>query len=234
MKIKNQISALIAMALMGAHAIAQTTPPPTTELNLSLLAKLGTEGSTVGTDGPFSISFGAYNGTNLGTLFNTSVSYGSDLAGFATWYGNNSRTIYTWSGVNGSLIDNNSASYYRNFSSDTAVESYTGAPLDSIYNASYNNNVFAFVTTGSGASLQLALIDLGITWANPAVATAGGVLSDTVVFSAGNAVSYGGGINKSGQGLITTTTSVPEPSAMSLILLGGTALVALRRLRKNV
>ena len=234
MKIKNQISALIAMALMGAHAIAQTTPPPTTELNLSLLAKLGTEGSTVGTDGPFSISFGAYNGTNLGTLFNTSVSYGSDLAGFATWYGNNSRTIYTWSGVNGSLIDNNDASYYRNFSLDSTVESYTGAPLDSIYNASYNNNVFAFVTTGSGASLQLALIDLGITWANPAVATAGGVLSDTVVFSAGNAVSYGGGINKSGQGLITTTTSVPEPSAMSLILLGGTALVALRRLRKNV
>jgi hypothetical protein len=90
------------------------------------------------------------------------------------------------------------------------------------------------VTTGSGASLQLALIDLGITWADPLVPTAGGVLTDTVVFSAGNAVSYGGGFNKSGQGLITTTTSVPEPSAMSLMLLGGTALVALRRLRKNV
>ena len=109
MKINNQISALIAVALMGAHAIAQTTPPKT-ELNLSLLAKLGTEGSTVGTAGPFSISFGAYNGTSLGTLFNTSVSYGSDLEGFATWYGNNSRTIYTWSGVDGSLIDNNDAS----------------------------------------------------------------------------------------------------------------------------
>ena len=31
-----------------------------------------------------------------------------------------------------------------------------------------------------------------------------------------------------------TSTAVPEPSSMSLILLGGTALVALRRLRKNV
>ena len=229
MKIKNQISALIAVALMGAHAIAQTP----TELNLSLLSKLGTEGSTVGTAGPFSISFGAYNGTSLGTLFNTSVSYGSDLAGFATWYGNNSRTIYTWTGINGSLINKNNENYYRNFSSDPQTELYAGAAPNSIYNASYNNNVFAFVTTGSGASLQLALIDLGIQWANPAVATAGGVLTDTVVFSAGNAVSYGGGINRSGQ-LITTTTSVPEPSAMSLMLLGGTALVALRRLRKNV
>jgi hypothetical protein len=231
MKIKHQISAmLVAASLMGAHSIAQTP----TELNLSLLSKLGTQGSTVGTAGPFSISFGSYNGTSLGTLFNTSVSYGSDLAGFATWYGNNSRTIYTWTGVNGSLIDNNNADYYRNFSSDTEVESYAGAPLNSVYNSLYNNNVFAFVTTGSGASLQLALIDLGITWADPTVATAGGVLSDTVVFSAGNAVSYGGGFNKSGQGLITTTISVPEPSAMSLMLLGGTALVALRRLRKNV
>ena len=229
MKIKNQISALIAVALMGAHAIAQTP----TELNLSLLSKLGTEGSTVGTAGPFSISFGAYNGTSLGTLFNTSVSYGSDLAGFATWYGNNSRTIYTWTGINGSLINKNNENYYRNFSSDPQTELYAGAAPNSIYNASYNNNVFAFVTTGSGASLQLALIDLGIQWANPAIATAGGVLTDTVVFSAGNAVSYGGGINRSGQ-LITTTTSVPEPSAMSLMLLGGTALVALRRLRKNV
>ena len=229
MKIKNQISALIAVALMGAHAIAQTP----TELNLSLLSKLGTEGSTVGTAGPFSISFGAYNGTSLGTLFNTSVSYGSDLAGFATWYGNNSRTIYTWTGINGSLINKNNENYYRNFSSDPQTELYAGPAPYSIYNASYNNNVFAFVTTGSGASLQLALIDLGIQWANPAVATAGGVLTDTVVFSAGNAVSYGGGINRSGQ-LITTTTSVPEPSAMSLMLLGGTALVALRRLRKNV
>ena len=229
MKIKNQISALIAVALMGAHAIAQTP----TELNLSLLSKLGTEGSTVGTAGPFSISFGSYNGTSLGTLFNTSVSYGSDLAGFATWYGNNSRTIYTWTGINGSLINKNNENYYRNFSSDPQTELYAGAAPNSIYNASYNNNIFAFVTTGSGASLQLALIDLGIQWANPAVATAGGVLTDTVVFSAGNAVSYGGGINRSGQ-LITTTTSVPEPSAMSLMLLGGTALVALRRLRKNV
>lgn len=231
MKIKNQISALlIAVSLLGAHSIAQTP----TELNLSLLSKLGTQGSTVGTAGPFSISFGSYNGTSLGTLFNTSVSYGSDLAGFATWYGNNSRSIYTWTGIDGSLVDNNDAGYYRNFSSDNTVESYAGAPLDSIYNPAYNNSVFAFVTTGSGASLQLALIDLGIVWANPAVATAGGVLSDTVVFSAGNAVSYGGGFNKSGQGLITTTTSVPEPSAMSLIFIGGTALVALRRLRKNI
>ena len=31
-----------------------------------------------------------------------------------------------------------------------------------------------------------------------------------------------------------TSTAVPEPSSMSLMLLGGTALVALRRLRKNV
>jgi hypothetical protein len=230
MKIKHHISAvLVAVSLMGAHSIAQTP----TELSLSLLSKLGTEGSTVGTAGPFSISFGAYNGTNLGTLFNQSVSYGSDLQGFATWYGSNSRTIYTWSGINGSLINKNNASYYRNFSRDPDTELYAGAAPDSIYNASYNNNVFAFVTTGSGASLQLALIDLGIQWANPTIATAGGVLSDTVVFSAGSAVSYGGGINKSGQ-LITTTTSVPEPSAMSLMLLGGTALVALRRLRKNV
>jgi hypothetical protein len=31
-----------------------------------------------------------------------------------------------------------------------------------------------------------------------------------------------------------TSTAVPEPSSMSLMLIGGTALVALRRLRKNV
>jgi hypothetical protein len=32
----------------------------------------------------------------------------------------------------------------------------------------------------------------------------------------------------------TTTTAVPEPSSMSLMLFGATALVALRRLRKTV
>ena len=33
---------------------------------------------------------------------------------------------------------------------------------------------------------------------------------------------------------VTTSAAVPEPSSFSLMLLGGTALVALRRLRKNV
>ena len=44
-----------------------------------------------------------------------------------------------------------------------------------------------------------------------------------------------GGRSENGFYLGTAISSaVPEPSSMSLMLLGGTALVALRRLRKNV
>lgn len=52
MKTKIQTSVmLIAVSLLGGQLMAQTIPQ--TELNLSLLSKLGTQGSTVGTAGPF-------------------------------------------------------------------------------------------------------------------------------------------------------------------------------------
>jgi hypothetical protein len=43
----------------------------------------------------------------------------------------------------------------------------------------------------------------------------------------------GGSDNKLTLSTTTTTTAVPEPSSMSLMIFGATALVALRRLRKN-
>lgn len=44
----------------------------------------------------------------------------------------------------------------------------------------------------------------------------------------------GGSDSKLTLSTVTTSAAVPEPSSFSLMLLGGTALVALRRLRKNV
>jgi hypothetical protein len=44
----------------------------------------------------------------------------------------------------------------------------------------------------------------------------------------------GGSDSKLTLSAVTTSAAVPEPSSFSLMLLGGTALVALRRLRKNV
>jgi len=232
MKIKNQITSLLTAIVL----IAGTGYAADTELSLSLLAKLGVQGSgQSGSSEQFSITFGAYNGNSLGQLFATATSYGTDVQGFNTWYGANSRSIYTWSGVQGNLINNDDAAYYRNFSIDNTVDSYAGAPKTSIFSSQYDNSVFAFISTGSGASLELALIDLGLDWADPAWGTAGGVLSDTVVLNAGqSAVVYAGGVDRSGQGLITTTTNVPEPSASALLLVGAVALGAVRRIRKNV
>ena len=215
----------LLLSLVLASFTARAADP--TELQLSVLAKLGLEGTTGGTSDTFSVTFGAFNGS-FGTLLGRIGSATDTTSSFLSYFNANSRSIYTWSGLVGNAITD-SETYYRNFSADSSVESYAGAPLNSIFNAAYDNSILALITNTSND--QLALIDLGVDWANPTIATAGGVLLD--VASLSTAAGSTALIGTLGAGFINTATAIPEPSSASLMLLGAAGVLALRRLRKS-
>jgi hypothetical protein len=79
------------------------------------------------------------------------------------------------------------------------------------------------------------LFDLGFDWGNGADAGQFPLgLYDFINLNTDATAVYGS-VNPSQGPLGTLTTSnVPEPSSASLLLLGGLALAAVRRLRKNV
>jgi hypothetical protein len=95
----------------------------------------------------------------------------------------------------------------------------------------------AFVSYSSGSTVEsIALFDLGFDWANPADTGSYPLGAyDAIDLYAGQVTAiYGTADASAGTYGTLTTSSVPEPSSFSLMLLGATALVALRRLRKNV
>lgn len=226
MKTTLPILVLIASGIFAGGNVIQAQTNGPTELSVSLLARLGTQGTANGTSDTFSVSFGSFNGAYSG-LLNARTTYYNDANSFLSYFNANSRSIYTWTGVTGNLVDGDNAAYYRNFSIDTDVDSYAGTPPNSIWSSTFDNTVLALITNTTNN--ELALINLGINWSDPTVATAGGVLTDTVVLTAGSGSSAVWG---STHGSYINTTSVPEPSSASLMVLGTAGLLALRRLRK--
>jgi hypothetical protein len=219
-----------ALALCGV--LIQPVMSQTSETVLALQSKLSSQAQ--GGNSTFNISFGSLNGGLL-SLANKS---GVDGAGaFAEWYNANSRTFVSWTGVVGSAITDSDA-FIRYYGPDTSVDNRAGGALTSIFSPTENNRALAFVsyefTPGSGIS-EIGLYDLGFDWGNAA---------DTAQFPLGlydfinlntDATAVYGSVNPSQGDLGTlTTSSVPEPSSASLLLLGGIALAAVRRLRKNV
>jgi hypothetical protein len=230
MKNINKI-AIAAVAVVGAW-MASASAQSTTEVTVNLLSQLSRENT--GGDFTFDISFGSLNG-GLSSLL-TKDSSANGAVGFATWYSSNSRSLLSWNSVNGASIEDTD-SFYRYYGDDTSVETRAGGPLTSIYSASLNNRALAFVTSSTGGIVQeVGLYDFGFDWGNPTDTAAFPVGVYDIFTLASNTVTaiYGSTNGSLGDNGTVLTSTVPEPSSMSLMLLGATALVALRRLRKNV
>jgi len=222
---------LAALALCGV--LVQPVMSQTSETVLALQSKLSSQAQ--GGNSAFNIAFGSLNQGLLSLANKPSTADGAGA--FAEWYNANSRTFVSWTGVVGSAITDSDA-FIRYYGPDTSVENRAGGALASIFNPAQDNRALAFVsyefTPGSGIT-EIGLYDLGFDWGNAA---------DTAQFPLGlydfinlnsDATAVYGSVNPSQGDLGTlTTSSVPEPSSASLLLLGGLALTAVRRFRKNV
>jgi len=203
----------------------------TTEVTVNLLSKLTKSNG----DGnyAFNISFGSLNG-GLASL-SSKDSSADGAAGFATWYGNNSRTLLSWNGVNGaSIVD--SDSFYRYYGADTSIETRAGGALTSIFSSSLDNRALAFVSYSNGGVVEeIGLYDFGFNWGDPADTAAYPVGVYDIFTLASSTVTpiYGSTDDNAGANGTIYTSTVPEPSSTSLILLGAAGILALRRLRKN-
>ena len=222
---------VVALALFGV--LVNPVMSQTSETVLALQSKVASQAQ--GGNSAFNISFGSLN-QGLLALANKPTT--ADGAGaFAAWYAANSRTFVSWNGVVGSDITDSDA-FIRYYGPDTAIENRAGGALTSIFNPAEDNRALAFVSyefaPGAGIT-EIGLYDLGFDWGNGA---------DTAQFPLGlydfinlntDATAIYGAVNPSqGDFGTLTTSSVPEPSSASLLLLGGLALAAVRRFRKNV
>ena len=222
---------LAAVAL--SVALIHPAISATSEVALALQSKLSSQAQ--GGVSTFNISFGSLN-QGLIALANKPAT--ADGAGaFAAWYAANSRTFVNWNGVIGSDITDSDA-FIRYYGPDTTVENRAGGALTSIFNPAQDNRALAFVSyefAPGGGITEIGLFDLGFDWGNGA---------DTEQFPLGlydfinlntDATAIYGAVNPSqGDFGTLTTSSVPEPSSASLLLLGGLALAAVRQFRKNV
>jgi len=213
----NYLTAVIACAMLASSGFAQTT----TAVNYNLLSKINQPSYNAADT--FNISFGSLNGGLLSLANDKSGVDGA--AAFFTWYGSNSRSLVNWNGVIGANITPESDDYYRQ------------ASLTSIWSSTQNNRALAFVSHSSGSTVDsIALFDLGFDWANPAdTGSYPFGAYDAIDLYAGQATAiYGTADASAGTYGTLTTSSVPEPSSASLLLLGGVALAAVRRFRKNI
>jgi len=213
-KKSNYLTVAIACAVMASSAFAQTT-----DVTYNLLSKINRPSGSAGDI--FNVTFGSLNGGLL-SLANKSGVDGADA--FATWFGNNSRTLVSWNGVLGAAITPESDDYYRQ------------DRLTSIWSSTQDNKALALVTHSNGSNVDsIALFDMGFTWANPSDTGAFPFGAyDAIDLYAGQVTAiYGAADAAAGYGTLTTS-SVPEPSSASLLLLGSVALAAVRRFRKNV
>jgi hypothetical protein len=215
-KKSNYLTVAIACAVMASSAFAQTT-----DVTYNLLSKI--QQPSYNAADTFNISFGSLNEGLLSLANNKSGVDGA--AAFFTWYGNNSRSLVNWNGVIGANITPTSDDYYRQ------------ASLTSIWSSTQNNRALAFVSHSTASVVDsIALFDLGFDWANPADTGAYPFGAYDAIDLYGGQVTavYGAADASAGTYGTLTTSSVPEPSSASLLLLGGVALAAVRRFRKNV
>lgn len=227
MKYKKVLILTAALATSMFPVQAQILTEVTVNL-LSKLAKSDGDGS-----GQFNISFGSLNG-GLASLSSKDGS-ADGAAGFANWFGNNSRILLSWDGVTGSAIVD-SDSFYRYYGADTSVETRVGGPLASIYSSSLDNRALAFVSYSNGGVVQeVGLYDFGFNWGNPADTESFPVGVYDIFTLASNTVTpvFGSANDAVGDNGTIYTSTVPEPSSASLMLLGAAGVLALRRLRKK-
>ena len=222
-----------ALALALCSVLINPAISQTSETTLGLQSKLSSQAS--GGASTFNIAFGSLD---QGLLALASKPTSADGAGaFAAWYAANSRTFISWDGVVGSAITD-SDSFIRYYGSDTSVETRAGAALTSIFNPAKDNRALAFVSyefAPGGGITEIGLFDLGFSWGNGADSEQFPLgLYDLINLNTDVTAVYGAVDPATGPSGTLITSSVPEPSSASLMLLGGLALAAVRRFRKNL
>jgi len=227
----NKPATILVLALIGL-ASWSTAQAQNAEVTANLLSTIGRQSGGNASD-VFQVSFGSLNG-GLASLL-TKDNSADGAAGFAAWYGSNSRTLLNWGSVTGANITDND-SFYKYYGVDETVTTRAGGPLTSIWSATQDNRALAFVSYSDGATIQeIGLYDLGFSWTSPSdpIAVAFG-LSENWTLSAEQVTAIYGAANAgSGTYGALTTSTVPEPSSASLMLLGAVGVLALRRLRKT-
>jgi hypothetical protein len=227
---------IVTLIALGAGFNISAVVAAETETTATLLSKIQRQdsGNRQAADA-FEISFGSLNGGRASLLSKDSSANGA--AGFASWYAANSRTFLSWGGVVGANIVD-SDDFIRYYGPNTSFETRQGDSLTSIFSNTQNNEALAFITYSFGGSVtEVGLFTFNTNWSDPSDPNFGATgLFDIFTLSADNVSAVYGSADPAANGGygVLSTSSVPEPSSMSLMLFGATALVALRRLRKNV
>jgi hypothetical protein len=210
---------VLACWLPATSALAQST----TEVTASVLSQL--QNPTPNSLDTFTIRFSALNGG-----LQLDPTSGWTASQVDSYWTSNARTLLTWTGAVGATTPQ-----YRYYGSDSEDESYTGAALTSVFSSAANANNRAYALITNFDTSAFAILDFGFNFANPADGAAYpfGAFDNLPINKATSTLWYGNA-SGAGAGTIALVTSVPEPSSVSLMLFGATALVALRRLRKNV
>jgi len=220
---------------LGLFIAVASSNAATTEVTANLLSTIQRQynGSAADT---FSISFGSLNGGLL-SLATTKDASAVGAAGFAAWYGANSRTLLNWGSVQGSTITDTDP-FYKYYGLDSTSPIYKGAALTSIYDATKDNRALAFVAYSSGGTVEeIGLYDLGFDFANPGNLSDWplGIASDFLTLSAADVTAiYGATSPSTGTYGSISTSNVPEPSSSLLLLVGGLALAGVRQFRKKI
>ena len=230
MNLTKQIFGAVLVAWLAQVSVGLSQ---TTEVTANLLSIIQRASGGSSSD-QFQVSFGSLNG-GLASLL-TKDSNANGAAGFAAWYGSNSRTLLSWGAVTGADITD-ADQFYRYYGANTSLPTYQGAALNSIYSNSQDNRALAFVTYSSGSTVQeIGLYDLGFSWGNPAdTGSYPFGLYDYISLGADAPVTavYGSADPNTGTYGTLSTSTVPEPSSASLMLLGTVGVLAFRRLRKT-
>ena len=224
---KKTTSYILLAVLALSHATTHAA-----DFNASLLDPLYYSGGTTQVDSAV-VSFGYFNNLSVAQVSTGVAGATANLMGY---YESNFSELYRANIVAGSL----------NYSTSG------DAPL--LLEQAFGQAMWARVSAQSGSDWVNGLFVLTDTLATPNDVTLNWLytdLTDSLInsftfatkatgentpedFSIVSQAILGGSDTKLTLSGVTTSAAVPEPSSFSLMVLGATALVALRRLRKNV
>ena len=236
-KIKNTLlTVTLALGLMSQTAKAQYIA---LDGNLEDLrnSDLSSASSLLSVGTYFSVgSFGNRTAAQVNDL----LSSATDAASFGSLLQANYQVAFLGQTTSlGSASGDNVANYFQagNSNSFTTNDYIYAVFAQATGSGDYRMGIFAAASySGSGVAgnqIRFDLSELGSNVMNLTTDYAGTTSGGPGAIAVGSGSL--GGRSENGFYLGTAISSaVPEPSSMSLMLLGGTALVALRRLRKNV
>jgi len=200
------------------------------DFNASLLSPLYyNDGATEVTDAV--VSFGYFNGLDFAAV-SSGVNAANAVNNLMAYYETGFSELYRANIVGGAL--NYSASGDKPTLLDQGAGQAMWARVSAGSGSTWFNGLYVLADTLGGTYWNWSTSDMPESIINS-------FFFDTKVAGETNPEGYsivsqavlGGSDNKLTLSTTTTTTAVPEPSSMSLMIFGATALVALRRLRKN-